>query len=108
MRHCIKMFCVNSARMRSEGYGTHTLASCLENPLDASITVKSAKADILKADFAALLTASINHPSARYIVTVATETSWCLLWDIALERGVQGTRRLQLQCTPQRAQQKNI
>ena len=51
---------------------------------------------ILKADFDALLSASINHPSAKHIVTMATETSWCCLWDIALEHGVQGTRRLQL------------
>ena len=50
----------------------------------------------LKADFDALLSASFNHPSAEHIATVATETLWCRLWDIALERGVQGTRRLQL------------
>ncbi len=87
---------VQQCRMLESELGTHTLASCLENPPEASITVKSAKATILKADFNALLSASINHPSAKYIATVATETSWCHLWDIALERGVQGTRRLQL------------
>ena len=63
--------------------GTHTLVSCLENPPETSITVKSAKVTILKADFDALLSASINHPSAKHITTVATETSWCCLWDIS-------------------------
>ena len=86
---------IQQCRMLESRLGTHTLASCLENPPEATITVKSAKATILKADFDALLSASINHPSAKHIATVATETSWCRLWDTALEHGVRGTRRLQ-------------
>ena len=76
--------------------GTHTLSACLENPPDAPTTVKSAKAIILKADLNALLSSSLNHPSAKYIADVATEISWCRLWDTSLDHGVQGTRRLQL------------
>ena len=50
---------VQQCRMLESELGTHTLASCLENPPEATITVKSAKATILKADFDALL--SITH-----------------------------------------------
>ena len=60
---------VQQCRMLESELGTRTLASYLENPLDASITVKFVKADILKADFDALRS---NHPSAKHI---ATETS---------------------------------
>ena len=87
---------INTVHVTNHELGTHTLASCLENPPEATITVKSAKATILEADFDASLSASINHPSAKHIATVANETSWCHLWDTALEHGVRGTRRLQL------------
>ena len=33
--------------------------------------------------------------SAKYVASVANTTSWCRLWDLALDRGVQGTRGLQ-------------
>ena len=87
---------VQQCRMLESELGTHTLSACLENPPDAPTTVKSAKAIILKADLNALLSSSLNHPSAKYIADVATEISWCRLWDTALDHGVQGTRRLQL------------
>ena len=87
---------VQQCRMLESELGTHTLSACLENPPDAPTTLKSAKAIILKADLNALLSSSLNHPSAKYIADVATEISWCRLWDTALDHGVQGTRRLQL------------
>ena len=62
----------------------------LEEPL-----VKSRKTDIIKSDFEALLSSASNHPSARLVATVAETTSWCRLWDIALDRGMHGTRGLQ-------------
>ena len=65
----------------------HSYTSILPRKSPRS-NVKSAKATIPKANFDALLSASINHPSAKHIATVATETSWCRLWDIALEQGV--------------------
>ena len=32
-----------------------------------------------------------THTSAKYVATVAETTSWCRLWDLALDCGVQGT-----------------
>ena len=57
--------------------------------------VKSMKTDIIKSDFEALLSSASNHPSAKLVATVAETTSWCRLWDIALDRGMQGTCGLQ-------------
>ena len=58
-------------------------------------SVKSMKTDIIKSDFEALLSSASNNPSAKLVATVAETTSWCRLWDIALDRGMQGTRGLQ-------------
>ena len=59
--------------------------------------VKSMKMDIyiIKSDSEALLSSASNDPSAKLVATVAETTSWCRLWDIALDRGMQGTRVLQ-------------
>ena len=57
--------------------------------------VKSMKTDIVKSDFEVLLSPAAIHPSAKYVATVAETTSWCRMWDIALDRGVQGTRGMQ-------------
>ena len=61
---------VQQCRMLESELATHTLSACLENPPDAPTTVKSAKAIILKADLNALLSSSLNHPSAKYIADV--------------------------------------
>ena len=58
-------------------------------------SVKSMKMDLIKSDFEALLSFASNHPSAKLVATVAETTSWCRLWDIALDLGVQGMHSLQ-------------
>ena len=57
--------------------------------------IKSMKQEILKSDFEVLLSSTATHHTARYVAEVAKTTSWCRLWDSALDRGVQGTRGLQ-------------
>ena len=75
---------------------TNVLALCLKNPEDAPAIVKSMKTDIIKSDFEVLVSSAAIHPSAKYVAIVAETTSWCRLWDIALDRGVQaGTRGMQ-------------
>ena len=49
----------------------------------------------MKSDFEFLLSSAATHPSAKYVYTVTETTSWCRLWDIALDHGVQGTRGMQ-------------
>ena len=75
--------------------GTNVVATCLANPTDAPALVKSMKMDIIKSDSEILLSSAIDHPHAKYVATMAQTTSWCKLWDIALDRGIQGTRGLQ-------------
>ena len=56
------------------------------------------KTDIIKPDSEILLSSAIDHPHARYVASLCgidLATSWCKLWNIALDRGVQGTRGLQ-------------
>ena len=86
---------VQQCRMLEAEASTNVLAQCLENPTDAPAIVKSMKQEILKSDFEALLSSAATHPSAKYVAEVAKTTSWCRLWDLALDRGVQGTRGLQ-------------
>ena len=57
--------------------------------------VKSMKTDIIKSDFEVLLSSAAIHLSPKYVATVAETTSWCRLWDIALDRGVQRTHGMQ-------------
>ena len=86
---------VQQCQMLESDLNTNVLSLCLKNPEDAPATVKSMKTDIIKSDFEVLLSSAVAHPSAKYVATVAETTSWCRLWDIALDRGVQGTRGMQ-------------
>ena len=42
-----------------------------------------------------LIVSSAMNTSAKYVANVATETSWNRLWDLALDRGTNGTTQLQ-------------
>ena len=86
---------VQQCRMLESDLGTHFLAQCLVHPQEASSIVKSCKASILKQDFNLLLSSSSTHATASLVASVAQTTSWCRLWDVALDQWVQGTRGLQ-------------
>ena len=86
---------VQQCQMLESELNTNVLAMCLEHPQDASSIINSKRPDILKSDFEALLSAANTHPSAKFVASVAQTTSWCRLWDLALDRGVQDTRGLQ-------------
>ena len=86
---------IQQCRMMETDVNTNVLAMCLKSPTDAPNIVKSMKKEIMRADFDTLLSAATTHPSAKYVATVAKDTSWCQLWDLALDRGVSGIRGLQ-------------
>ena len=76
--------------------GSNVVDMYLERPLEApSIYCELKKIRHLEQDFENLLSCSLDHPTAKLVASVAQSTSWCHLWDIALHRGVQGTRVLQ-------------
>ena len=75
---------------------TDILAKCLTSPENAVEIVKTNKNLILKQDFCKLISLSLsNQSSARLVARVAEHTSWRRLWDMALDKGVKGTRTLQ-------------
>ena len=67
---------------------------CLSHPDSALAIAKSAKQTIIDADTDSLISA-LHHPSANHIATIATKVSWNCLWDLALDRGMNGTSQLQ-------------
>ena len=50
----------------------------------------------LQSDFKMLLSSTSSHPtSAAQAALIASKTSWRHLWDVALDKGVKGTRVMQ-------------
>ena len=64
------------------------------------------KLNLISRDFELLLDLSRSHQNAKLVAEVVQTTSWCRLWDIALDRGVKGTRGLQN--TPERIEPAHI
>ena len=82
---------VQQCQMLESELNSDVLAMCLKNTQEAPAKINNMKWDILKSKFEALLSSACNHPSAaKLVATVAetTYTSWCQLWDIALNHGV--------------------
>ena len=61
-------------------------------PNEATSTVLKYK---IAKDFEIPLEQSSIHKTAKITASVAKTTSWCCLWDIALDYGVKGTQGLQ-------------
>ena len=69
--------------------------NCLSHPDSALAIAKSAKQTIIDADTDSLISSALHHPLANHIATIATKVSWNCLWDLALDRGMNGTSQLQ-------------
>jgi len=70
--------------------GTNVPALCLNDPVNATQTVLNNKEQLLKKDFSNLLISAKG--SAHLAASIASKVSWRHLWDIALEKGVKGTK----------------
>ena len=84
---------VQQCRMLEVQLGTAVLGDCLSNPTDTVQIVKDNKELILKTDFSKLLATASR--SASIVARVGNCVSWRRLWDMALGKGVKGTRALQ-------------
>ena len=72
------------------------LQRCLSDPATATNTVKSAKRTLLNQDWKQTINAAKMHSSLRHIVcSDFVASSWCRLWDQALDLGIKGTRLTQ-------------
>ena len=72
------------------------LEKCSSDPKNASATVRGAKKAIYQQDWANTTQSIAQCPSLKH--TTCSEliiTSWCHMWDLALDRGEWGTRLTQ-------------
>jgi len=80
---------VQQCRMLEAELGTNVLTLCLNYLFNATQTVLNNKEQLLKKVFS-------NLPiSAKGSASIASKISWRRLWDIALEKGVKGTKIIQ-------------
>ena len=86
---------VQQCKMLESRLSTRIMEDCLRHPESASAIVRSEKRTIIDADMDSLISSAQCHPSAHYISTIATKTSWDHLWNLALDRGTNGTSQLQ-------------
>ena len=96
MENIYEISIVQQCRMLEANICTSILAKCLSDPENAPKIVKNSKRCILNTDFEILPFSTIDWcGSAAAAARVANHTSWCRLWDIALDHGVKGTRAMQ-------------
>ena len=96
MENIYETFIVQQCRMLEANLGTCVLAKCLSDPEGAPDIIRRDKKHILNSDFKILLSSATQCcGSAAAAARVATHTSWCRLWDVALDQGVKGTHIMQ-------------
>ena len=96
MENVFDISLVQQCQILEANLGTCVLASCLSDPDNARDIVRSNKKHILNSDFKKLLSSANHHRgSAAAAAQIGKHTSWRRLWDIALDRGVKGTRTMQ-------------
>ena len=81
---------IQQCKMLESALGVHVLDDCLLHPESAPVIVKGERRAIIDSDMDFLVSSAMNT-SAKYVANVATETSWNRLWDLALDRGTNGT-----------------
>ena len=78
-------------------FGTNFLRECLDNPSEAPVVIRVAKADILVRDWSCSIREAGSHPSLSIVcATDLIAASWKNMWDEALDFGVRGTSKFYL------------
>ena len=85
---------IQQCKMLESLLGVHVLDDCLLHPVSAPVIVKGERRAIIDSDMDSLVSSAM-YTSAKYVANVATETSWNRLWDLALDRGTNGTTQFQ-------------
>ena len=73
-------------------FGTSYLEKCLNDPDSAHLTLQETKEMLISRDWEIVLGIANSHQSTNYVSDPQIATSWCRFWDLALDRGVRGTR----------------
>ena len=75
--------------------GTTFTAKCLNDPENSSSIVAEAKEELVKKDWHLLLKSINSHSSLQHVSSPVIASSWCKVWDHALDHGVRGTKLMQ-------------
>ena len=86
---------VQQCKMLESRLSVQIVDDCLSHSDAAPAIVRSEKSTIIDADMGSLIISALHHPSACHIATIATKISWNHLWNLALDRGTNGTSQLQ-------------
>ena len=74
------------------------LEKCLSDPSNAPVIVRDAKKAIYCQNWGNTTQSAAQHPSLKHITCsefICITTSWCRIWDLALDRGERGMRLVQ-------------
>ena len=88
---------VQQCRSLELQFGTNFLRECLDNPSEAPVVIRVAKADILARDWSCSIREAGSHPSLSIVcATDLIAASWKNMWDEALDFGVRSTKLMQV------------
>ena len=86
---------IQQCKMLESRVGISIVDECLCSPDIATSIARALKSSVLDKDRESLLSSATTHPTAHLVAKVATNISWRLLWDQALDYGPRGTAHLQ-------------
>jgi hypothetical protein len=90
-----KISLVEQCQLLESESGTSFAAQCLNDPGNAQLVLQEAKEALISRDWEIVLEMAKCHQSTKHIADPRIASSWCKLWDIALDHGVRGTRLTQ-------------
>ena len=75
--------------------GTSIVTQCLNEPENAITILQEAREAVVSRDWEIVLEIAKCRKSTKHISHPQIASSWCKLWDLALDHGVCGTRQIQ-------------
>ncbi len=86
---------VQQCQLLESEYGTTYMKQCLEDPQSVCSVLAEAKVEIVRKDWLLFLDKVCTHSTLKHASHPTIASSWCKVWDYALDHGVHGTRLTQ-------------
>ena len=90
-----KISLIEQCQFLEDGYDTSFVADCLNDPENAHLVFKEARAFLLQKDWTLVLEMASQHHSLKHVLDPRIASSWAKLWDFGLDYGYHGTKSLQ-------------
>ena len=90
-----KISLVEQCQLLERDFGTSIFIQCLNEPENAITILQEAKEAVVSRDWEIMLEIAKCRQSTKHISHPQIASSWCKLWDLALDHGVCGTRKIQ-------------